>query len=439
MNLDGREESHIDIYPDRSILHQNGTITIFREGTQNSSAKKRYEIISKKLKEGYLEAQYDIARNSDFKTELNVEKRKVIDKLVDGETSELGRAIVGLSFLQLTVKSISPEQCIRLHKGASKKGSYSWEDGISLRTLDKDYNTPFLRSKNLVKLNADGVMMTRTLAENYPYSRLYKAEIRGPVDAWKDLIESLEDNSLDALSGLQYMIFKMIQRSEKESDLADKTLTALNGCNFSDFDSIKQLICSFFSNTYHSARAFEISIHSFMQAYKEQGLTELELAPLSQMRTANKKHKNVGDIELCDGKSIIESWDAKFGKLDLYDELKELQDKLESHHGVQVAGFITDLTPIRRRDVTDLAANVSAISGADVFIYSFDEWIDVKLNSSNNNDRLAFGKIWIKDLVETLAQKRRDIAPMDEPPFEWLTTIRNLLESFSNPSLTLTE
>jgi hypothetical protein len=36
------------------------------------------------------------------------------------------------------------------------------------------------------------------------------------------------------------------------------------------------------------------------------------LKPLSQMRSANKKHGNIGDIEILEARQIIESWDAKY-------------------------------------------------------------------------------------------------------------------------------
>ena len=35
------------------------------------------------------------------------------------------------------------------------------------------------------------------------------------------------------------------------------------------------------------------------------------LKPLSQMRSANKKHGNIGDIELLEDRQIVEAWDAK--------------------------------------------------------------------------------------------------------------------------------
>ena len=61
-----------------------------------------------------------------------------------------------------------------------------------MRSLDKTFITPVLRSYDILRTNADGVMMTRSLAENYPYSKLYKAAIRGNRDEWLEIIDLLE-------------------------------------------------------------------------------------------------------------------------------------------------------------------------------------------------------------------------------------------------------
>ena len=68
-------------------------------------------------------------------------------------------------------------------------------------------------------------------------------------------------------------------------------------------------------------------MHSLFQVLEDQGSFEGGfLKPLSQMRSANKKHGNVGDIEITAGKRnglhIVESWDAKYGKAYLRDEIE---------------------------------------------------------------------------------------------------------------------
>ncbi len=84
-----------------------------------------------------------------------------------------------------------------------------------MRTLDKSHITPILREYDLLRLNADGFMMTRSLAENYPYSKLYKAALRGGKSEWPEIVEDLESGELEALIGLKHLIALLINRSNK--------------------------------------------------------------------------------------------------------------------------------------------------------------------------------------------------------------------------------
>ena len=147
-----------------------------------------------------------------------------IRNLVELVTSEVGRALIGLSVMQLSIKAISPTQSIRLHKASSNKGSFSWSEGVSMRTLDKNYVTPILRRYDLVRLNADGFMMTRSLAENYPYSDLYKAQLRGARKDWLSIVEELESNKTDALESLKYLVSLLLNSSHEFDFKANELL-----------------------------------------------------------------------------------------------------------------------------------------------------------------------------------------------------------------------
>ena len=144
--------------------------------------------------------------------------------MVNGITSEVGRALVGVAFLQLTIKSIAPDQSIRLHKGTTRRGSFSWVDGISMRTIDSTYSTPFLREQGLLNVNKFGVFMTRSLAENYPYSKLYKAEMRGPFTEWIDIVDAIEDESMPAELGLYYLMALLKNKSDAFNSMADEAV-----------------------------------------------------------------------------------------------------------------------------------------------------------------------------------------------------------------------
>ncbi len=424
------DETHLDVYFERYELHQNGTTVVYNEGFQDDATQKRYSDIINELSGGYLERQIGKLNSIEF-SNLSPQNKLLLKELVNGITSEVGRALVGLTFLQLTIKSIAPQQSVRLHKGSVRRGSFSWVEGISMRTLDKNYNTPFLRKYGLLNLNRDGVFMTRSLAENYPYTKLYKAEMRGPFDKWIAIVDEIENKEMPAELGLYYLMSLLKNRSDNFQMLANAAVDLANGIKFNDFNKAINFMIEFFDKTEYSARAFEVVIHGFMQAMEECGYLEgLTLVPMSQMRSANKKHGNIGDIELKNGQVIVESWDAKYGKPYLRDELEELRDKVLASPGVKIAGFITNRDVDRRKDIVDRIREISDETGADIVLYSFKEWIDYQTQQLQieQKNKLAFK--WLVDVTESFAQKRTDIAPIDEPCDRWLKDLKEMLIKF---------
>ena len=417
---ENNNDLHLDVYLDKYILHQENAVTTYYEGFQNAETQKRYETINTALAKGYL---YDVLKELPTVVygDLSDENKNLLKRLVDGITSEVGRALVGVAFLQLTVKSITPEQSVRLHKGATRRGSFSWTDGISMRTIDSNYITPFLREQGLLNVNKFGVFMTRSLAENYPYSKLYKAEMRGPFKEWIDIVDALENKSMPAKLGLYFLMALLKNKSDAFNDMADNAIELAKGFNDKSFDSISKLMKSFFNDTDYSARAFEIVIHGFMQALEESDLLgDLELVPMSQMRSANKKHGNIGDVELREGRVIVESWDAKYGKPYLRDELEELRDKILASPGVNVAGFIVDSSVDRRKDVISRAEEISIETGVDIQLLSFDEWLQYQTNKIAKSELNNISEKWLLAVVESFAQRRPDKAPIDEPCEAWV-------------------
>ena len=415
MGEDKREELHLEIYENRYELYQNGQIRIYHQGYQNEEAQSRYSTINRALNDGYLDKMIAKLREIEY-TELSEKDKNLINKLVDGITSEVGRAIVGVVFLQMTIKSICHDQSIRLHKGTNRRGSFSWKDGISMRTLDANYTTPFLRENGLLNLNKYGVFMTRSLAENYPYSKLYKAEMRGPFDQWIEVVDALEDGTMPADIGLYYLTAQLKNRTDEFKKMAEEAVDLAKKYKDLSFFSVKEFMVGFVNDTKYSARAFEIVIHGFMQAMREcHMLGELDLVPMSQMRSANKKHGNIGDIELCEGHVIVEAWDAKYGKPYLRDELEELRDKISVSRGVKIAGFIVDGAVDRRRDIVCRAREIEVETGVEILLLSFEEWIEFQTKRIAKSQMNQIAKCWMMATVESFSRRRLSIAPIDEP------------------------
>lgn len=432
------DELHLRVYIDRSeLVFPNGTVESFYEGGMSQAAKARYKKIAAELSNGYLEREIlvcrDRALNLDF-SELTQAHRSLLDKLVQSVTSEVGRALVGLSILQLCVKSIEPEQNIRLHKGSAGTRDFSWRDGISMRSLDRQYITPVLRRYELLRLNADGFMMTRSLAENYPYSTVYKANMRGARFEWMSLVEAVERGELAVEAALQYLLSQLLNQADNFRKLASQVIERLESyfeATILDQEIALSFILRHINRSDYAARLMEIAMHSLMQAMQDyQVFPSSLLKPLSQMRSANKKHGNIGDIELLENRQIVEAWDAKYGKTYLRDEIEELSEKLEVHSAIRQAGFVTSLEPERLDELKSRCEEIEETYGISLEVLTFDQWVEEQFQRASTEVTISgqdLAAAWVAAYVESLAQRRRKIAPIDEPCYQWLLTMNDIL------------
>lgn len=306
-----------------------------------------------------------------------------------------------------------------------------------MRSLDKKFITPTLRKHDLIKLNADGFMMTRSLAENYPYSVVYKANIRGAKQEWIKIIDAVEANLLQPEAALDYLLFKLINQAEAFTMLASQTI--LNSEKIVKLkekvtkNSVLGIISIHIANSSYAARLMEIALHSLVQAMAEYGVFgSAEVKPLSQMRSANKKHGNIGDIEILENGEIVEAWDSKYGKTYLRDEIEELADKLVLHTHVNVAGFVTSGEVERLDELTPRLQDIEALYGVRTEIVTFNDWVSMQFERSSNEGLCSEAELasnWLQAYTESIAQKRRDLAPIDEPCYEWLNELNLILST----------
>lgn len=191
------------------------------------------------------------------------------------------------------------------------------------------------------------------------------------------------------------------------------------------------LILRHINQSDYAARLMEIAMHSLMQAMQEyQVFSNSLLKPLSQMRSANKKHGNVGDIELLEDRQIVEAWDAKYGKSYLRDEIEELSEKLEVHPAVRRAGFVTSLEPERLDELKPRCEEIEEIFGISLEILTFEEWVQEQFDRALAEEATTeqeLASAWIRAYAQSLAQQRREIAPIDEPCYQWLFTLNETL------------
>lgn len=426
------EQPYLIVYGDRSILHDGMTEEEFLEGKPDKQSKERLKKIKEVLGAGFLKNVIDSCMKPDVEIgNLKEQHKEIIGRLLNF-TSEIGRALVGLSILQLCIKCITPEQSIRLHKAG--RGDFSWQKGVPMRTLDKQFITPVLREYNLLKLNAFGFMMTRSLAENYPYSTVYKAAVRGARTEWLSIVDLLERKEIDPEAALRYTILQLVNRSSSFLKMVDET-TSLSKIFLETKPTLKDItsfIKEFVDSSTYSARVFEVAIHSVYQVLNTHGLLSGELKPLSQMRSANKKHGNIGDVEVVSEQNefaIIEAWDAKYGKPYLRDELEELTDKLASHHETELVGFVVNETPVQKGEILDRIEELEEMFDIEMKIIEFEAFVKYqseKLDGVITTDQ--FAQEWFLSFVESLCQKRRHIAPIDEPCDKWVEELNQALK-----------
>jgi hypothetical protein len=416
------DDLHLRVFGSRSELHwPDGRVEVFEEGKQSEAARKRGEQIDRALEQGFLREQIILCKEEPealLLDEVSEADQLLLKGVADMVSSERGRGIAGLMVLQLAVKAICPAQSIRLHK--SKRG-FSWVEGIPMRSIDKSHFTPVLREHDLLRMNADGYMMTRSLAENYPYTAAYKPHMRGAKKEWLALVERIEaaDDPLPALPALQFLLGQLVNRANTLKELGEQAVEALAWESVAAAEPFG-LIWDHIKTSAYSARLLEVAMHALLQALEAEGCLGLQLVPLSQMRSANKKHGNVGDVELTGmADQIIEAWDAKYGKPDLREELGELDEKLADHPSVDVAGFVYTDRLEQRQAVELKAAELGKRHGAEVALVRFDEWVERQLDRCPES-RQAVTSEWLVAYTESLAQRRRETAPIDEPTLEWL-------------------
>ena len=436
------QEKHLRVFENKSEYYSdNNLIESFNEGVVSEEAKKRIKLVKDSFSSGFLDHLIKDLLNRKAVVDLDKVSPialECLNQLVDKLTSEVGRALIGLSVMQLCIKTIAPTQNVRLHKGSSNKRSFSWVEGISMRTLDKNYVTPVLRKYALIRLNADGFMMTRSLAENYPYTYLYKANLRGARDQWLILIEELEFGRTDPEESLKLLLSRLLNAAQNFKDKADILISTLNDKinNISDRLSVINIILKHSEISDYAARLLEVNMHALMQAAVSLGAFDnLTVKPLSQMRSANKKHGNIGDIELLENNSdIIISWDAKYGKGYLREEIEESLEKIHNHNNVETVGFVTTVAIERQEEIRKRIDDIQALYSVNFEVLTLKEWVDqifekCLLNNTSNEKEIS--QIWIKIYCEYLGHKRREQAPIDEPCIEWVEELTTILNELS--------
>lgn len=437
------DEPRMITYSDHTaIIDANGTKHTFEEGTQTDEARQRYEHIQKELDDGYLEEQiHDVATTgTHLDTELSEQHQALIDDLVDGVSDGAGRSLAGLAVVQLTIKSIAPDQNIRLHKGSQRSDHFGWKEGISFRTIDSTHIAPALREYDLLYVNKDGVMMTRSLAENYPYSQVYKASLRGPRDAWGKLVEAIErsDSSLAPEPALRYLLLDLVNRGSYAQEISQDLLDAVENLRNKGTspDQIFDVIQRHIRQSPHSDRVLKIALHALYQVLEDNDhlsgvsptggmLQPPEFTPLPDA-DIDGHHPAITVNHPSDESHIHTAWDVNTGRLDMAVKLDQLEDLLQAHPEIQRFGVIVENGPSVDPAIDDRLATIEDQHNVEICITTFEDLCKELLE-----DLVSAGvdySQWLIAYAETLTHRRRNRVPLNEPTREWVEILTDVIE-----------
>ena len=112
------------------------------------------------------------------------------------------------------------------------------------------------------------------------------------------------------------------------------------------------------------------------------------------------------------------------------DEIEELSEKLEIHPSVRCAGFVTSLEVERFGELKPRCEEIEDIYGITLKVLTFDDWVEKQFERALADKTISeqeFSMDWIKAYTESLAQQRREIAPIDEPCYQWLLKLNEIL------------
>lgn len=440
---DDKDEPRMITYSDRTAtIDATGTRHIFEEGPQTDEARQRYEHIQEELDDGYLDQQIrDIATTgTQLDTDLDDNHQALIDDLVDGVSDGAGQSLAGLAIVQLTIKSIEPAQNIRLHKGSQRSDHFGWKEGISFRTIDGRHIAPALREYDLLNVSKDGVMMTRSLAENYPYSQVYKSSLRGPCDAWGKLVESIErsDSSLAPEPALRYLLLALVNRGSCAQHINQNLLEAVEALRNTGVspDQIFDVIQRHIRHSPHGDRVLKIALHALYQVIEDNDklagvsptggkLQPPEFTPLPDA-DIDSHYPSITVTHPSDESHIHTAWDVNTGRLDMVAKLDQLENLLQAHPEIQRLGVIVENGPSVDTDIDDQLTAIEDQHNVEIRITTFqdlcNEWLEDLVSSGTDYSQ------WLVAYAETLTHRRRNRAPLNEPTREWVEILTDIIE-----------
>lgn len=92
-----------------------------------------------------------------------------------------------------------------------------------------------------------------------------------------------------------------------------------------------------------------------------------------------------------------------------------MSEKLENKT-VEMVGFVVDTQSDLRDEIPELMAAITESAESDFQILSLAEWVELQLHRYGlERERDSIAQLWTRAYVESLCQRRREKASIDEP------------------------
>lgn len=85
-----------------------------------------------------------------------------------------------------------------------------------------------------------------------------------------------------------------------------------------------------------------------------------------------------------------------------------------------------------KKEYQDVDRKIQSIAeeyGVEIQVFSFNDWVQnqVMRASEENISEETLAIAWLRAYVESLALRREERAPIDEPTYNWLQSLKDIL------------
>lgn len=92
-----------------------------------------------------------------------------------------------------------------------------------------------------------------------------------------------------------------------------------------------------------------------------------------------------------------------------------------------MAEFVVDSDVDLRTGIVKRKEEIETETATRIMLLSFEQWVDYELERSTGANKAPLGYHWLKAVVESFAQKRLTLAPIDEPCDAWIGGLIRIL------------